>query len=435
MMYIKKWLILGAGLLAALPVYAQQADSLIRESEVSRIENALAADSMRGRRAFTPDIARAAQLIDTRFRQIGLDSLPGDQGYRQSFAYSYRQWAEVELRIDGVAVADTDVILWSTHPAIHWSDKDSLRIVRVAKDADLLASLRENLSPVANTLVLVDPAFAVRFHQLRQSLTENDLSRELPYSTLFVLYGGAAARFSADITTRVYRSQAANLVGVLPGHSTPEEYVIFSAHYDHLGVAPQPLQGDSIFNGANDDASGTTAVLTLAKYYKARGDNARTLLFVAFTAEEEGGKGSQYFASQIDPDRVVAMINIEMIGTASQWGENSLYLTGFDRSSLGEILQRNLAGSPYQIYPDPYTSQQLFYRSDNASLARLGVPAHTLSSSKMDDEPHYHQLSDEVQTLDMANMTALIRAIALGAESLVQGRDSPSRVDQSTLKR
>src|SRR5699024_10942508 len=124
-----------------------------------------------------------------------------------------------------------------------------------------------------------------------------------------------------------------------------------------------------------------------------------------FTGEELGGYGSRYFSNQLNPDQVVAMFNIEMIGTPSKWGENSAYITGFDKSDFGQILQNNLEGSAFQFHPDPYPKQNLFYRSDNATLARLGVPAHTISTAKMKNEPNYHKVSDEVSTLDLANMT------------------------------
>ena len=88
----------------------------------------------------------------------------------------------------------------------------------------------------------------------------------------------------------------------------------------------------------------------------------------------------------------------------------------------------------FNFYPDPYPDQNLFYRSDNATLARLGVPAHTISTSKMDSEPNYHKASDEIGTLDMNNMTAIIRAIALSAKGIVDGKDTPSRVDTSALR-
>ena len=194
------------------------------------------------------------------------------------------------------------------------------------------------------------------------------------------------------------------------------------------------MDGDSIYNGANDDAAGTTAVILLAKYFRDMKINERTLVFVAFTAEEAGGFGSQYFSKQLDPQKVAAMINIEMIGTESKWGKNSAFITGYEKTDLGTILQKNLEGTEFTFYPDPYPDQQLFYRSDNATLARLGVPAHTISTSKMDSEPNYHKVSDEVETLDLTNMTMIIRAIALSTKGLVTGKDSPTRVKVEDLR-
>ena len=219
-----------------------------------------------------------------------------------------------------------------------------------------------------------------------------------------------------------------NVIGVLKGKSKPNEIVIFSAHYDHLGTKTEG--NDKIYNGANDDASGVTAVITLAKYFKELNNNERTIIFVAFTGEETGGFGSAYFTKNINPDQVVALFNIEMIGTESKWGKNSGYITGFEKSNFGEILQQNLKGTNFNFYPDPYPSEQLFYRSDNARLAAVGVPAHTISTSKMDSEPNYHQLSDEVATLDLTNMTAFINAIALSSQSIISGKDTPNRVEK-----
>jgi Zn-dependent M28 family amino/carboxypeptidase len=175
-------------------------------------------------------------------------------------------------------------------------------------------------------------------------------------------------------------------------------------------------------------------MMMLAKYYKALGNNERTLIFAAFTAEEVGGFGATYFSRQFNPDEVVAMFNIEMIGTESKWGANSAYITGFDKSNMGTMLQENLKGSEFNFYADPYPDQQLFYRSDNATLARLGVPAHTISTSKMDDEPNYHKASDEIGTLDMNNMTKIIKAIAISASGIVSGKQTPSRVDTKSLR-
>lgn len=227
---------------------------------------------------------------------------------------------------------------------------------------------------------------------------------------------------------KIESKNANNVIGILKGKSKPDEFVIFSAHFDHLGLKKSGK--DKVYNGANDDASGVTAVIALAKHYKEMNINERTLIFVAFTGEETGGFGSKHFSQNISADNVVAMFNIEMIGTESKWGKNSAYITGYEKSDFGEILQKNLKDSEFKFYPDPYPSEQLFYRSDNATLAYLGVPAHTISTSKMDVEPNYHQLSDEVSTLDMSNMTEIIKSLIICSQSIILGNDAPTRVKE-----
>jgi hypothetical protein len=101
---------------------------------------------------------------------------------------------------------------------------------------------------------------------------------------------------------------------------------------------------------------------------------------------------------------------------------------------MGAILQKNLEGTGFSFHPDPYPDQQLFYRSDNATLARLGVPAHTISTSKMDSEPNYHKVTDHVETLDMDNMAMIIKSIALSARSIIAGKDTPARVKVEDLR-
>ena len=218
-----------------------------------------------------------------------------------------------------------------------------------------------------------------------------------------------------------------NVIGVLEGKSKKDEFVVISAHYDHLGVKKEGT-GDLIYNGADDDASGTTAVLTLAQYFKELGTNERTLIFVAFTAEEMGLLGSRHFGQDVNASQFIAGINIEMIGKHSSYGPNTAWLTGFDRSNFGTIIQRNLVGTSYTVYPDPYPTQRLFFRSDNASLAQLGIPSHTFSTVPIDTDVHYHQVTDEAATLDMEIITQTIRAIEIGTQSIVSGEDTPTRV-------
>ncbi|WNW02960.1 M20/M25/M40 family metallo-hydrolase [Tenacibaculum sp. HL-MS23] len=218
-----------------------------------------------------------------------------------------------------------------------------------------------------------------------------------------------------------------NVIGVLEGKSKKDEYVVVSAHYDHLGTK-KTGEGDLIFNGANDDASGVTGVLALAKYFKNKGQNERTIIFVAFTAEEMGLIGSTHFGKGIDASKFVAGINLEMIGKTPSFGPNTAWLTGFERSDFGKIIQKNLVGTGYQLFPDPYKKFNLFFRSDNASLARLGVPSHTFSTTPIDVDKDYHKVSDEAETLNMTVITQTIQAVAKGTESIINGKDTPTRV-------
>jgi len=281
-------------------------------------------------------------------------------------------------------------------------------------------------SPV---LVLVDNQHAQLFKSLKDI---SSLGRivEKPNHTaaaIFILGETDAASYNVNFSNKIEELSLFNVAGMLPGRSKEKELVLISAHYDHIGIVEE-VDGDAIANGADDDASGTTAVISLAKYYKKLNNNERTLIFVAFTAEEVGGFGARHFSSLLNPDDVVAMFNIEMIGKESKFGKNAAFITGYERSDFGEILQKNLNGTDFKFHPDPYPTQNLFYRSDNATLAALGVPAHTISTDQIDTDKYYHTVKDEFETLEVANIHATIRAIALSARSIVAGTDTPKRI-------
>jgi Zn-dependent M28 family amino/carboxypeptidase len=193
----------------------------------------------------------------------------------------------------------------------------------------------------------------------------------------------------------------------------------------------QPVDGDSIANGANDDASGVTAVIELARYFKALRKPTRTLVFIAFAAEEKGLIGSAYFAQQIPPEQVVTLFNIEMIGKVGPWGDDAAWITGFDRSDFGEILQSAVEGTGFSFNPEA-TERTMFFSSDNAPFARLGIPAHSISTTDIEDGD-YHQVSDEIETLDLSLMTATIQAIARAALPIVSGEATPTRIDVESL--
>lgn len=414
---------------------AQSVNKIITAKQVKKIEKTLSADNMQGRKTFTPGIEKASAFIEKQFRNAGLQTFNGAANFRQDFFMVESATSSSRVTVNGITIADSLVVAFSYQPDVSLTEKDDVEIVKISAGEKFGQKFNQYYQSKKNLLVLVDTAFRSRLQAVRRI---DKVSAEPGQNSMIVVVGPTDAKtFTINLTNTITKKALNNVVGVLPGKSKPEEFVIFSGHYDHLGVgSPGGSSGstDSIYNGANDDAAGTTAVIMLAKYYKKLNNNERTLVFVTFCAEELGGFGSQYFSKQLAPEKVMAMFNIEMIGTESKWGTNSAYITGFDKTNMGEILQKNLKGSAFTFYPDPYPEQQLFYRSDNATLAQLGVPAHTISTSKMDNEANYHKQSDEISTLNLDNMTEIIRSIAISAASIVSGGDTPSRVNKDQLK-
>ena len=163
-------------------------------------------------------------------------------------------------------------------------------------------------------------------------------------------------------------------------------------------------------------------------------NNERTLIFTAFSAEEIGGFGSRYFSKQLNAKSISAMINIDMIGKPAKFGVGTVWMTGMERSNLAEQMNNALAPHKLSIFADPYPEQNLFYRSDNATLARLGVPAHSFSSTQLDKDQHYHKTTDDINSLDIKSMHQVIKTIALATTPLVTGEITPSRIDVNLVK-
>lgn len=412
-------------------VRAQKVDKYIKQKKVTKIETTLAADDMQGRAVFTPGIEKAAAFIAAEFKKAKLQPLETGS-YFQEFELVAPKQEAADGSIDGEAINTQHIIALTTKEKLSLNEQSGYKTWAIGPQENLFRSAFPIIRSSENAVVWVNAAHAEAFANLQRFKRE---TFPMESSVIFVLTDKTPERYSFEITHTITPKILKNVVGILPGKSKKDEYVIFSGHYDHLGIGKPNEQGDSIYNGANDDAAGITAVITLANYFRRIKSNERTIIFAAFTAEETGGYGSQYFSRQFNPEQVMAMFNIEMIGTDSKWGKNSAYITGYDKSDMGQILEKNLVGTNFKFHPDPYPDQQLFYRSDNATLAMLGVPAHTISTSKMDSEPYYHTADDEVGTLDLANMTEIIKAIALSSRTIVSGEDTPSRVDTTQLGR
>jgi hypothetical protein len=419
-------------LFCASIVTAQNIDIIINAAEVERIEKTLSADDMQGRRTFTPGIDKAAAFIAEEFKKAGLQTFKQNGNYLQSFNMVKAKFLTASANFDGNEIDPKNIIALTCKPDLLINEQSGYELVRITKADNFNTEARKYSSMAKNYIVLVDSSYAANFSRLIR-LKSNMF--ESNNSVVFILSQQIPNKFTIQAKHEISTQPLSNVVGIIPGKSLANEYVIFSGHYDHLGIdSKRAVNNDSIYNGANDDAAGTTAVMLLANYYRIMNNNERTLIFAAFTAEEVGGFGATHFSKQFNPADVKAMFNIEMIGTESKWGANSAYITGFDKTDMGSILQKNLAGTSFNFYPDPYPDQNLFYRSDNATLARLGVPAHTISTSKMDSEPNYHKVSDEIGTLNIPNMTQIIKSIALSARGIVSGKETPTRVDTSALK-
>ncbi len=425
-------------LIVCATVSYAQPSKLIKEESVTRVIKTLAADDMMGRSATRPEhIDKAAAFIENEFKSIGLTPLKGLKGYRQEFKKDMIVPQTLEVTINGQKIPSENALLVTENTTINLTKNAGVIVIpydtAIKNTRQYLLSKAFNLTrDTATAFVLVAPEFKENFKELKGYFGKRFTSGRKT-NKIFVLGVTSVLNYSVKATQKIEPITMSNVAGMIPGKTKPDEYVVFSGHYDHIGIRAA-IEGDSISNGADDDASGTTAVIELARYFKKIKNNNRTIIFVAFTAEEIGGYGSRYFSEQLNPDQVVAMFNIEMIGKPSKWGQNSAFITGYERSDFGEILQKNLKGTEFQFHPDPYPQQNLFYRSDNATLARLGVPAHTISTDEIDIDKFYHTVNDEVETLNMANITSTIRAIALSAQSIIAGTDTPKRIDKSAVR-
>lgn len=433
---MKRFFLVGLLMPITFFVFSQDINKIINATEVERIEKILSADDMQGRATFSAGIDRAADFIKGEFKMIGLETPDNSGSYLQDFYLTKSKFIDAHAMFDGQAIDKNDIVAFTSNPDLYINQDSNFTKVFIKAGDNFRQQVSKYVQSEKSYLVLVDTSFT---KDVKRMSAMRRAAFKTQRSTIFVLTTMDPKQYEIEVKHEVSKLKLANVVGILPGKSKPNEYVIFSGHYDHLGIGKPDAKGDSIYNGANDDASGTTAVIMLAKYFKQLDNNERTLVFVAFTAEEIGGYGSQYFSQQYNPAQVVAMFNIEMIGTDSKWGNNSAYITGYEKTDMGKILEKNLQGSKFEFHPDPYTPQNLFYRSDNATLARQGVPAHTISTSKMEEapnnEPNYHKQSDEIGTLDMKNMAEIIKAVAISSSSIVAGKDTPTRVAADQLKK
>lgn len=223
---------------------------------------------------------------------------------------------------------------------------------------------------------------------------------------------------------------AYNVLGLIEGSdpTLKETYVILSAHYDHLGIR-SGASPDSIFNGANDDGSGTVGVVAAARAIASlKTPPRRSILFALWCGEERGLVGSGYYGAHpvVPVARTVGLLNLEQIGrTDGDGGDQTgrASLTGYDYSSLSGYYHRAGLATGIDVFMDPVRSPAFFNRSDNAAMARLGVPAHALCVAF--EYPDYHGADDEWDRVDYPNLAATTKMIALGTLMMADDTQAP----------
>ena len=423
----------------------------------------LASDAMQGRGSGTNYERVAAEYIGSQFRQFGLEGggdpdASGNKGFVQRVPLAAAKFTEAPV----LTVTSGS----NTHKWVFGRDflVSFLRSPRVSGE---LQVIEPSQTPAKGAIVLVKLAEGADQQQRQDAirkaraaeaagvlLLESDANRKsreagdaklpsLPgriaddasgdsqfavialkkeaVDTLAGLPGGAKVEFSGT-TEQAETASTWNAVGVLRGSDPNGETIMLSAHLDHLGVN-EALNGDKIFNGADDDASGCVAVMEMARVLAAGPRPRRTIYFICFGSEERGGYGARYFIanSPAPLEKIVADFNFEMLGRPdAKVAPGTLWLTGYERSTLGSELVRQGAA----LVADPHPEQNFFQRSDNYTLALRGVVAHTVSSFGLHTD--YHRPSDEISKIDFAFMTQSLNSLVRPIQWLSNTRFRPA---------
>ncbi|WP_086476674.1 M28 family metallopeptidase [Arenibacter amylolyticus] len=235
-------------------------------------------------------------------------------------------------------------------------------------------------------------------------------------------YGVAPYFTSYKDTLSNFEVPTYNIVGYLEGtdETLKDEFVIVGAHYDHIGIV-SPVAGDSIANGANDNASGTTTVMGIARYFGETRANKRSLIFALFSAEEKGLLGSKHLAQKLKQEELnlYLMLNFEMVGVPMKDKDYLMYLTGYEESNLAEVsnayAKENLVG-----FLPTAKEYNLFMRSDNYPFhLEFGIPSQTFCTFDFTNYDYYHHVGDEAYLMDLDHMANLVNKTIPVLEQIV----------------
>ncbi|WP_269515516.1 M28 family metallopeptidase [Brevundimonas subvibrioides] len=428
--------------LLAQPVLAQQTTTIERNAVEAHM-NFLAGDELQGRGSATRDEAIAAAYVAAQFRLAGLTPVPGMDGYLQKAPVTrttpsgaatvtvggttLSQGTDFAILTGGLTAA-SGAITVAENPAALPSGAGTLLIappegpgVRAVFGAAMGSGAGLILLRRTDVLAQATSDNGARDPVIRLAGTPARAGPVVlvvaPDAWERLKAQGGAASFDPGATT-VEDGVTTNAIGWLPGTEPDGPVLMVSAHLDHLGVRSDGV----VMHGANDDASGTVAVIELARALSGTGPHRMNVMFVAYGAEEAGLLGSRYFVNHppVPLERLKANLEIEMIADQDpQLPAGVMMMTGFERSNFGPELKARGA----LIGPDPYPEQNFFQRSDNYALAQRGIVAHTISGWAT--IPTYHTPEDTIANINFDFMTAAIQSLVEPLSELAEGDFTP----------
>jgi hypothetical protein len=428
--------------LLAQPALAQQTTAISRNAVEAHM-NFLAGDELQGRGSATRDEAIAAAYVGAQFRLAGLTPVPGMDGYLQRAPVT-------RITPSGAAtitVGDTTLTQGTDFAILTGGLTAASGAITVANDTATLPSGTETLmiappeGPGVRALFGAAMGSGARLILLRRTealarATSDDGDRApvIRLAETPARSGPVALVLAPDVFdrlkstggtasydpggTEVENGVTTNAIGWLAGTEPDGPVLMVSAHLDHLGVRSDGV----VMHGANDDASGTVALIELARALAGTGPHRMNLMFVAYGSEEAGLLGSRYFVNHppVPLERLKANLEIEMIADQDpQLPAGVMMMTGFERSNFGPELKARGA----LIGPDPYPEQNFFQRSDNYALAQRGIVAHTISGWAT--IPTYHTPEDTIANINFDFMTAAIQSLVEPLSELAEGDFTP----------
>ena len=410
----------------------------------------LASDLLEGRDTPSRGLDVAAEYIAAQFRRAGLKPI-GDDGYFQTAHFIDQSLDGVELTVGDLRIGKNDLGILSTGKAdisavaplkVTLPDlkpeqvEGKVIIAAVEKRAEL--GRFNGLKPAAVILAYSKPSGnAEPTHRLQDAeqqrtfpiirVNNREFSKLVQAAKPGVMDVKLSLHLPASSETEV---TLRNVAGVLPGSdsSLAGTYVLLTAHYDHLGKKPDG-EGDLIYNGANDDASGVATVIELASALAAaKPAPRRSVLFMTYFGEEKGLLGSRYYGRHplVPLKNTVADLNLEHLGrsdgdTGKQVGTATM--TGFGYSDITKAFEMAGKATSVKIYRPENNADEYFARSDNQALADQGVPSTTLLTTF--EFPDYHKVGDEWDKLDYGNLARVDRTIALTVMMIADDPEPP----------